>query len=156
MKRILKTLLIICAVMDFPYELFVLVKRSTDILCCAMLKQWVIRDRIVSTPFSILFPIPSSFMSTCVGCRISLPTFVTLAINTQVASSCATSCISRMTIRRAAILFPRPSVSRAHRIAALCDEERLADTLWHRFGGLLLVYINVLQIPVELCLRDAY
>ena len=52
-KRILKTLLIICAVMDFPYELFVLVKRSTDILCCAMLKQWVIRDRIVSTPFSI-------------------------------------------------------------------------------------------------------
>ena len=52
-KRILKTLLIICAMMDFPYELFVLVKRSIDILCFAMLKQRVITYRIVSTPFSI-------------------------------------------------------------------------------------------------------
>ena len=95
--------------------------------------------------YSGLFPSPSSFMSTCVGGRISLPTFVTLAINTQVTSSYATSCISRMNIRRAAILFPRPSFSRAHRIAALCDEGRLADTLRHCFGGLLLVGINVLQ-----------
>ena len=41
-KRILKTCLTIydgfCAMMDFLYELFVLVKRAPDILCCGMLR----------------------------------------------------------------------------------------------------------------------